>query len=147
MHQAVSPDSRCLCTALRKASRALSRVYDASLEPAGLTITQFSILRTLAREGDMPLSRLADQLMMDRTSLYRTLAPLAREGNIALADARTGNARIATLTPEGRAAIEAATGPWADAQGRIAGAFDASGWAALEDALHRLAAIAAEARD
>ena len=146
MHHTAS-ESRCLCTALRKASRALSRVYDEALDPAGLTTTQFSILRTLAREGDMPLSRLAERMVMDRTSLYRTLTPLTRQGHLAITGAGRGKAKLAALTPEGRAAIAAAAGRWAAAQDRIASALGDTGWTALEEALRSLTAVAVEARD
>jgi len=41
----------CYCTKFRRASNALTRIYDAALRPVGLRITQFSLLRSLARLG------------------------------------------------------------------------------------------------
>ena len=75
MHQS----STCACTALRKASRAVGRLYDEMLADSGLTTAQFAILRHLARAESLPLSRLADHLVMDRTSLYRGLTPMLRD--------------------------------------------------------------------
>jgi len=40
---------RCNCTALRKASRRISQLYDAALAPSGLKITQRAILAQVAR--------------------------------------------------------------------------------------------------
>src|ERR1044072_3398166 len=70
----------CACTTLRKPAPAVARVYDDALAEAGMTTAQFAILRHIAREQPVPLSRLADSLVMDRTSLYRALAPSAGKG-------------------------------------------------------------------
>jgi D-arabinose 1-dehydrogenase-like Zn-dependent alcohol dehydrogenase len=42
-------DTPCACTTLRRAARAVTAAYDAALAPSGLRITQFFILRRLAR--------------------------------------------------------------------------------------------------
>src|SRR4051794_30900466 len=100
------PDGPCACTTLRKASRAMSRAYEEALEPGGVTATQFAILRVLERAGPRPLSRLADELVMDRTSLYRAIRPLTQAGDVALDAGGRGRAKIAALTVAGRATIE-----------------------------------------
>jgi hypothetical protein len=73
-------DLPCACTTLRKAARAISRIYDEALAGAGINVTQLAILRAIGRAGDdgAPLSRLAENLVMDNTSLYRGLGPLIR---------------------------------------------------------------------
>lgn len=124
----------CACTALKKASRAISRRYDDALAGTGLGIAQFAILRSIARNGDMPLSRLAEAMVMDRTSLYRALGPLTRQGWIAIASG-AGRSKSASLTPEGIAAMEAATGPWEAAQSRFVADLGADRWTALQSLL------------
>ncbi len=109
----------CACTALRKASRALTRRYDEHLAGTGITITQFALLRNIAREPDLPLSRLADQLVMERTTLYRALTPLERQGWITLATIGAGRVKNATLTEAGRHAVERAIPAWNAAQTEI----------------------------
>ena len=42
-------DSRCHCTALRKASRRISQLYDVALAPSGLKTTQRAILAQIGR--------------------------------------------------------------------------------------------------
>ena len=74
----------CACTTLRKAARAVGRVYDEALAGKGMTTAQFAILRHVWRGGSVPLSRLADSLVMDRTSLYRALAPVEAKGWVAV---------------------------------------------------------------
>src|ERR1700704_1801446 len=78
--------SPCNATALRKASRRLTQLYDAALEPTGLRSTQFAILVELANwSTDSPtLAELADALATDRSSLGHNLRPLEREGFIVL---------------------------------------------------------------
>lgn len=138
MHHDTLP---CACTALRKASRAVTRLYDDALAPHGLTTTQFAILRSLARAGDLPLARLAERLVMDRTSLYRTIAPIERAGWIALADG-AGRNRVASLTAQGTAALRAAEPAWERAQAQVTGHIDAGEWQALQATLDRLIAAA-----
>ncbi|MGH6617247.1 MarR family winged helix-turn-helix transcriptional regulator [Sphingomonas sp.] len=145
-HENSIADAACACTALRKASRALSGVYDAALADTGITIAQFSILRHIWRGGDIPLSRLAEQLVMDRTSLYRALTPLERHGWVSVVPAPEGRARIASLTDAGHAAMLRATGPWEAAQTHILGEFGVEDWQTLETMLRTLTAIAGDAR-
>lgn len=134
----------CACTALRKAARAVSRVYDAALAPSGLTTTQFAIIRIVAKHGAMPLSRLAEALVMERTSLYRTLGPMTRAGWIRIDAGPRGRARHAVALPEGLAAMRSAAPAWEATQARIIGAVGAGEWTQLEAALTGLVAVSAE---
>ncbi len=52
--------SPCVCGRMRRTSRALTRLYDEALEPVGLTVTQFSVLRTLSRMDRPALADLAE---------------------------------------------------------------------------------------
>jgi DNA-binding MarR family transcriptional regulator len=128
----------CVCTVLRKASRAVTRLYDERLAANGLTTTQFAVLRNLAREGVLSLSRLADLLVMDRTSLYRTLTPIERHGWISLAASDHGRARQAALTDAGRALLAEAEGAWAECQDEVVEAIGPAQWQALAAQLSQL---------
>jgi len=134
----------CVCTALRKASRAITRRYDERLAQSGMTTPQFAILRTLARAGELPLSRLAEMQVMDRTSLYRTLAPLERHGWVLVSATKQGRARQAALTDAGRAAMAGATDAWTATQDEIIGAIGAGNWQALETQLRALTQLTTE---
>ena len=115
---AVSP--ACACGRLRRATRALTQLYDDAMAPAGLRVTQFSLLRTLARDGALRISDLAERLLLDRTALSRNLDPLVEQGFV---DVRRGNdarTREAVLTRRGSAALRAATPYWARAQKVVA---------------------------
>src|SRR5215471_18338348 len=132
----------CAAGTLRRASRSLTRLYDAHLARAGLTTTQFSILRTVQRHGGrMALSQLADDLVFERTSLYRALTPLRRGGLITL---RTGNDRRAkdvALTALAQRRITAALRYWVAAQRLVLEQFGRAAWPAFVSQLGNLTSI------
>src|SRR5258708_24214400 len=108
-------NSICSATALRKASRRLTMLYDAALAPAGLTVTQYSLLTELVRRGENAptVTELAEAMVMDRSGLGHTLGPLERDGLIALAvDSRDARARNVVLTVRGQALHKHATAFW-----------------------------------
>ena len=76
----------CNCLALRQAARHVSQFYDQYLASTGLRTTQFSILAKLKGLGPMTINALARELVMDRTTLGRTMLPLERDGLIAIKD-------------------------------------------------------------
>ena len=137
------PSSPCACTALRKASRAVTRLYDAALADAGLTTTQFAILRNLARAENaaLPLSQLASILVMDRTSLYRTLTPMERGGWVVVVEGE-GRSKIATLTDAGHSVMAAGDAGWEAAQSRVGAVLAPGEWEAMLATLARLQQVA-----
>jgi DNA-binding MarR family transcriptional regulator len=136
-----SIEGPCACTALRKAARAVSRVYDDALSGRGISTAQFAILRHVGRGEPVGLSPLADQLAMDRTTLYRGLAPLEAKGWVAV-EQGPGKARLASLTPAGRAAMNEAEDDWHEVQARIVAALGAEQWATLQSTLRAVTEIA-----
>src|SRR5215469_17098876 len=72
----------CNCFAARSAARHVTQLYDQLLAPIGLRATQFSILSKLRRRGPLTINALADDMVMDRTTLGRSIQPLEREGLI-----------------------------------------------------------------
>ena len=109
-------DPVCTCAALRSASRQVTQVYDQALRPAGLRLTQYSLLANLARHGGLTITELAERLAMDRTTLTRNLRPLEAEGLVALAPGADRRSRAVTLTEAGRRALAAARPLWQEAE-------------------------------
>jgi DNA-binding MarR family transcriptional regulator len=110
----------CACGRLRRATRALTQLYDDLMAPSGLRITQFSLLRTLGRSGTATLSDLAGTLLLDRTALSRTLEPLAERGLVAIAPGRDARTREVSLTRAGERAVHGAEPHWRRAQAQVA---------------------------
>lgn len=132
-------DLPCACSTLRRATRAVTAAYDKALEPSGLRITQFSVLRTLARLGPVTVTRLASVTALDRSTMGRNLHPLERQGFVRLEVGATDQReRVAHLTQAGRSAIEVALPYWRMAQKNIELLVEFSEIAALADQLSRL---------
>jgi DNA-binding HxlR family transcriptional regulator len=77
--------SGCSCTALRKASRRISQLYDTAFAPSGLKTTQHAILAQIGRSEPTMVGELAEALVMDSGAFAHTLKPLERDGLIAVA--------------------------------------------------------------
>ena len=80
-------DVDCTCYRLRQTARLVSRTYDSFLAPCGISIGQFGMLATLAAMNGESISKLADALQMERTTLSRNLLPLERLGYVAISRA------------------------------------------------------------
>jgi DNA-binding MarR family transcriptional regulator len=138
----VPATAKCAAGTLRRASRSITRVYDDRLAPAGLTTMQFSILRTLdRRDHPTPLSELADELAFERTSLYRALKPLARDGLVVVTTDR-GRVKRVGLTANGRRRVQQALPHWTAAQETFLDRFGRSAWNTLSAQLVAIVEIA-----
>jgi DNA-binding MarR family transcriptional regulator len=93
----------CACFRLRRTTRAITRLYDDYLLPAGLTVTQYSLLAKLSAAGPVTMRSLADIMGMDRTSLTRTLAPLQAQGLVVIGRGTDRRSRAIRLTDDGDA--------------------------------------------
>jgi hypothetical protein len=60
---------QCHCSAVRKAARRISRMYDAYLEPTGLRNTQYLILAALDALGSAAVNALAERVDVERTAM------------------------------------------------------------------------------
>jgi DNA-binding MarR family transcriptional regulator len=124
----------------------MTQHYDAHLAPAGLRLTQFSLLANL-RPGPLTMSALADRMEMDRTTLTRNLKPLADAGFVEVAPGEDARSRIVTLTARGRDSWTAARELWREAQDEVNRALGAEQVAALHATLDEsLARLKAGAR-
>jgi DNA-binding MarR family transcriptional regulator len=137
----------CAAGTLRRASRSLARLYDAHLVPSGLTTTQFSILRSVQRQGGrVPLAELADDLVFERTSLYRALAPLRRAGLVSIAAGGDRRTKEVVLTARAGRRIAAAMPHWREAQRAVLERFGLSAWHELAGDLRHITTLARTAR-
>ena len=137
----------CVCTAVKKLSRFLGRAYDASLASSPMNVTQLAVLRCIERRHGQPLTHIAQELEMDRTSLYRALTPMRRRGWIKLTAGTNARSRSAQLTPEGRKALQKAGDRWEQIQLRIVQQFGRRRWSAFVAEMQSLATAATLARE
>ena len=128
--------AECLCFRARRVSRALTRLYDEALRPLGIQATQLTLMSAVALFGDdgAPMSRLADVLALDVTTLSRNLRPLEKEGLVAVERSSTDRrVRLVRLTPEGEDRVASALPVWRRAQGRVISALGPELAAELHD--------------
>ena len=93
----------CACANLRRASRAVSQLYAEHLRPTGLTMPQFTLLQALALAGELTQAGLGQILVLDSTTLTRTLRPLEDRGWIRRRAGKDRRERRIVLTRTGRA--------------------------------------------
>ena len=110
----------CTCNNLRKASRAVTQYYEEALRPSGIRATQFSLLTTVRQFGTVNIGTLAEQSVMDRTTLTRNLKLLEDEGLITVTVGADARVRDVTLTPLAHERLAVAHRYWKKAQAHMA---------------------------
>ena len=109
----------CACFNLRKAARAVTHLYDEILRPTGIRATQFSLLIATNLLGPMTVTKLAEQGVMDRTTLTRNLKPLEKLGLIKISTGSDQRKRVISITRKGQEALVKALPLWRKAQARV----------------------------
>ena len=132
----------CACRNLRRTARAVTQLYDDILRPSGLRITQFTLLVAVALSEPVPITRLADALDLDRTTLARDLKPLTERGLLEITTGEDKRTRMVRLTSQGREAITRAYPLWQQAQARIVQGSGADRWQLVAGGLEEVAALA-----
>ena len=132
----------CVRRAASRPARAVSKVYAGALAGFGLTPTQLAILVATRLHGSLPLSRLAEGIGLDRTSLYRAVRPLERKGYLRTLPGRTDRERIATVTAKGERLLEAALPIWESTQRRFMDAMGPRAWLTASSAMKRVRSVA-----
>ncbi len=119
----LNPDL-CNCRALREAARHVTQFYDQYLIPTGVRTSQFSILAKLGRLEPMTINALAEEMVMDRTTLGRNIQPLEREGLIAIRQGQNDRrSKELHLTKAGATLLHEAKKAWAEAQTQFEATF------------------------
>jgi DNA-binding MarR family transcriptional regulator len=131
----------CAHANLRKAMRVVSQAYDAALKPSGLRATQFTLLAVLSHRGEIPLTKLSEILVMDRTTLTRNLKPLLAKGWVEIGREKDERIRLVSITGPGRSIMAEAMPLWRDVQGRVAGKLGQTRLTGLIDDLNALVEV------
>jgi DNA-binding MarR family transcriptional regulator len=119
-HAAPQPALPCICARVRRTARRVSQIYDRHLAPVGLTISQFGILSQIRFAGSPSIGEMAARMVMDPTTLTRSLRPLQQRGLVVLAaDSQDRRTRRLALTDAGFAALRQARPGWAAAQDEV----------------------------
>lgn len=106
----------CACANLRRATRAVTRIYNQELQPTGLELTQFTLLMTLSITGEITQGQLGKILAMDTTTLTRMLGPLIKRGWMSVKAGRDRRQKLLQLTAAGREKFAQSRADWQRAQ-------------------------------
>lgn len=118
----------CACSNFRKATRAVTQLFDTVLQPAGLRSTQLVMMVGIAANEPVTIAQLAREMVMDRTTLTRNLNPLQRDGLIEINTGKDRRGKLITLTPAGYQLLEEAYPIWEAAQQRFVEALGQERW-------------------
>ena len=106
----------CACFNIRKSARLLTQKYDEALHPLGLRSTQFSILALISHFDTITVTELAYHLVMDRTTLSRSLQPLEKQGLVQTVQGEDRRTRMISLSKAGFTKLKKAVPLWKKAQ-------------------------------
>ena len=128
----------CACQNLRRATRAVTRIYDQELRKAGLEITQFGLLTALATTGEANQKRLSAGFAMDSTTLTRTLGLLLKQGWIRVRRVEDRRKRMFSLTQAGKRKLAEAQPHWEQAERTLRQQLGDTGWKSMKQVVSRV---------
>jgi len=131
----------CACFNLRKATRAVTHLYDEILRPTGIRATQFSLLVAAKALGPVIVTRLAELGVMDRTTLTRNLKPLEKQGLIKVVSGEDQRTRLITLTDSGQEALAIALPLWKKAQALVVKGLGQKRWNSILENLSEMVSL------
>jgi DNA-binding MarR family transcriptional regulator len=118
----------CACATLRRATRAVTQVYEQAFREVGITAPQFTVLAVLHALGEMNHGKLSDLLAVDATTLTRTLKIMSSRAWITSKPGTDRREKYLQLTASGKALFEQAKPLWLDVQGKVRDAFGSAEW-------------------
>ena len=106
----------CVCARVRKASRAMTAIYDRFLGPADLRVTQFSLLNNIKRLEQATITTLSERMLMDKTTLARNVRLLEKKGLIRIKTGKDRRFKEISVTKKGADSLAMARPLWVQAQ-------------------------------
>jgi len=141
-----------VCPGMRvaRATRVLARVFNDQFRALGLQSSQHGVLTfvALAGPGGATIGALADELLLDRTTLTRNLRPLQKAGYLTITRSpKDARVQIVSLTKKGQNTIEALFPLWQRAYNQIRDALGPQALAELSDRLDQTTAAVVAAQE
>jgi DNA-binding MarR family transcriptional regulator len=133
----------CAAANVRRASRAVTKLYGQFMATTGLEPTQYSLLVACSLSGGATVSKLADVFVMDRSALARNLAIMEKRGLVKIRPGEDRRTRKVALTPFGESTLANAMPHWRAAQDMVEERFGAERLQQLLVELRALMQVAA----
>jgi DNA-binding MarR family transcriptional regulator len=132
----------CYCQAARRSARFMSRLYDRHLAPIGLNVQQMSMLSIIEENPAILIADLADEMVMERTTLVRALKPLQQAGWVLTEPSGSGRSLALSISPSGKKKLREANPLWRQAQREFEKLFGANAASHFRTELKKAAALA-----
>lgn len=132
----------CTCLRLRRIARQITSVYDAALEPHGVSIVTYAVLSALHRAAPMTLSALADSVGTDRTTLSRTIERMRHADLVEACPGDDRRERRLSLSAHGKETFRLARQSWRETATSLEERYGAGRLAGLHALLADLEAVA-----
>jgi DNA-binding MarR family transcriptional regulator len=129
----------CASLNFRRTSRMVTRMYDIAMQESGVRSTQFALLVGIAKLQPVTMGALAQVLMLDRSTLTRSLRLLEKERMIEISKRAAMRQRFLKLTPSGEKALQRSLPLWRAAHARFVEAVGADYWLKLKNELELIA--------
>jgi DNA-binding MarR family transcriptional regulator len=120
----------------------VTQYYDAALQPCNLKVTQFTLLVALNVAGPVPIGMLAEELVMDRTTLKRNVELLVRDRLAEIVPGRDKRTKLLQSTSTGRDLLARAIPLWEEAQNTILTRLGKENWRGLAQKLTAVTSMA-----
>ena len=108
-----------MCASLRRASRAVTSLYEEALRPLDLRASQFTILQSLSLAGELTQGALGEMLAMDTTTLTRTLGIMVQHDWIVRQPGEDRREWRIQLSKAGKMQLKRALPEWRKVQTRL----------------------------
>lgn len=118
-NQLTLPTLPCACANLRRAARAVTRLYNRELLSDGIEITQFTLMMTVNHVGEISQGELGEILALDSTSLTRMLKLLKDHGWVQAKEGDDRRFRLFRLTKAGREKFQQCLPHWKHAEEQL----------------------------
>jgi DNA-binding MarR family transcriptional regulator len=118
-NQLTLPALPCACANLRRAARAVTRLYNRELLSDGIEITQFTLMMVLKHVGEVPQGELGEILALDSTSLTRMLKLLKDHGWVQAKEGNDRRFRLFRLTKAGHEKFQQCLPHWKHAEEQL----------------------------
>ena len=134
----------CACSNFRKAARAVTQLFDAALKPTRIRSTQFALLVAIAKLTPVTIGRLAQILVIDRTTLTRSLRLMERHDFVAISHRLNMRQRFVALSPKGSDALAQSLPYWREAQRHFVDYVGDQYWRSMQEELEKLPNVTLE---
>ncbi len=128
----------CACFNLRKITRVVTQVFDDVFRNNGLDLkgTQYSLLVNVFAYGPVPITKLSEILVIDRTSLARNLKPLVNKGYLVIRSGEDKRKKMVELTRDGKQVLSNAYPHWKSAQDTVLKEIGEKNWKLMFESIN-----------